>query len=65
MEHVEEYVLLATKSSEDMNAVMRKKLFEGYQPWGSPSVNFEGTQRFYIQAVVKYKKVAPYLQPPR
>jgi len=53
---IEHYFLISELTDKDLNDEVQKHLKSGWQPWQAPTLAHSGTQRFYIQAMVKYKK---------
>ena len=53
---VENYHLIATTTDSDLNHEVLKHIRDGWQPWGSAAIAHSGTQRYFTQAVVMYKK---------
>lgn len=62
---IEHYHLINEPSTKDLNDQVEKMMHAGWQPWQSPGIAHSGTQRYFIQAMVKYAKKPPYLQPSR
>lgn len=62
---IEHYHLISELDVKSLNEEVEKLLHAGWQPWQSPTLAHSGTQRFYIQAMVKYAKKPQHLTTPR
>ena len=62
---IEHYHVISELTDMDLNREVESHIRQGWQPWNSPTLAHSGTQRFYIQAMVKYVKKPQYLQPSR
>jgi hypothetical protein len=65
---IEDYMLVSSTSESDVTVEVRKRMYEGWQPWQSPGIAHSGTQRYFCQALVKcakpVEKKATHLQMP-
>jgi hypothetical protein len=62
---IEQYHLISEMTEGDLNREVGNAMKSGWQPWNSPGIAHSGTQRFFIQAMVKYVKKQQYMQPSR
>jgi hypothetical protein len=53
---VTHYQLLTDQSAEHLAKEVQNAVSNGWQPWEAPGITHSGSQRYFIQAVVKYKK---------